>query len=94
MKHIENVQHHGLQSVCRYEAMVRAQQPAFIVAPGLHLQVKAVGMPLLIGKFAADALVETLQSRGQPWCRASDVSQALAALPLWYAGAEAARADM
>ena len=41
---------------------MRAQQPAFIVAPGLHLHVKAVQMSLLTTGLAAAALVDTLQS--------------------------------
>ena len=35
--HHEDVEHHGLQCIGRDEAMVGPQQPALVVAPGLHL---------------------------------------------------------
>ena len=34
---VEDVQYHGLKSICGYEAMVGSQQSTFIVAPSLDL---------------------------------------------------------
>lgn len=34
---VEDIQYHGLKSICGYEAMVGSQQATFIVAPSLDL---------------------------------------------------------